>query len=100
MPHYLLFYEVGPDYVERRAAYREAHLKGAWEASDKGELVLAGVLTEPLDRALLLFTGDSPRIAEQFAERDPYVVNGLVNRWYVREWKTVAGPDAASPVKP
>ena len=100
MSHYLLFYEVGPDYVERRATYREAHLRGAWEASARGELVLAGALADPVDGALLLFTGDSPRVAEQFAERDPYVRNGLVNRWYVREWKTVAGEAAASPVRP
>lgn len=99
MSHYLLFYEVGPDYVERRAAHREAHLRNAWQASEKGELVLAGALTDPVDGAVLLFKGDSPRVAEQFAEHDPYVQHGLINRWHVREWKTVAGPDAASPVK-
>ena len=38
--------------------------------------------------------------AEAFAARDPYVRNGLVTRWRVRKWKTVAGSAAATPVKP
>ena len=50
--------------------------------------------------AVLLFKGDSPAIAETFARNDPYVVNGLVEKWHVREWATVAGEDAANPVRP
>jgi len=38
--HYLLFYEVAEDYVSRRAEFRDAHLQKAWEASERGELVL------------------------------------------------------------
>jgi uncharacterized protein YciI len=98
--HYLLFYEVGNDYVARRAQFRDAHLKKAWEASEHGELVLGGALANPTDGAVLLFRGDSPEAAERFANSDPYVTNGIVKRWYVREWVTVAGKDAAQPVKP
>ena len=98
--HYLLFYEVGKDYVSRRGQFREAHLQKAWEASERGQLVLAGAFANPVDGALLLFSGDSPEIAENFAKADPYVVNGAVKRWYVREWTTVAGKEAATPVRP
>jgi uncharacterized protein len=42
--------------------------------------------------------GDSPVVAEGFAKADPYVTNGLVRKWYVREWTTVAGPTAATPL--
>jgi len=28
------------------------------------------------------------------------VTSGLVKRWYVREWTTVAGEAAATPVRP
>ncbi len=98
--HYLLFYEVGDDYVARRAQFRDAHLKKAWEASARGELVLGGALANPVDGAVLLFKGDSPAVAENFAKTDPYVTNGAVKRWYVREWTTVAGEDAAAPVRP
>lgn len=98
--HYLLFYEVGEDYVSKRAQFRELHLEKAWEASGRGELILAGALANPVDGAVLLFKGDSPEVAEKFAKSDPYVVNGAVKRWYVREWTTVAGQNAAAPVRP
>jgi uncharacterized protein YciI len=101
--HYLLFYETVEDYVARRAQFRDAHLTRAWNASDRGELLLAGALKNPadgaVDGAVLLFRGDSPEVAEKFAKADPYVVNGAVKRWYVREWTTVAGKEAATPVR-
>lgn len=98
--HYLMFYEVGEDYVSRRAEFRSAHLALAWKASDRGELVLGGALANPVDGAVLLFKGDSPEVAEKFARADPYVINGIVKKWYVREWTTVAGKDSALPVRP
>jgi heme-degrading monooxygenase HmoA/uncharacterized protein YciI len=98
--HYLLFYEVGDDYVSRRAAHRNEHLGKAWQASERGELVLGGALANPTDCAVLLFKGTSPEVAERFARADPYVTSGIVKRWYVREWSTVAGDDASTPVRP
>jgi uncharacterized protein YciI len=98
--HYLLLYDVVPDYVERRAAFRDERLSLAWQAHSRGELVLAGALADPVDGAVLLFSCDSPGPAEAFAAADPYVRNGLVTRWRVRAWKTVAGATAATPVRP
>src|SRR5579864_1166092 len=98
--HYLLFYEVGEDYVARRAEFRTAHLEKAWQASARGELVLGGALGNPVDGAVLLFKGDSPAVAEKFARADPYVTGGAVKRWYVREWTTVVGDIAANPKRP
>ncbi len=98
--HYLLFYEFVDDYLSRRGEFRNAHLGLAWNASARGELVLGGAFANPADGALLLFKGDSPEVAEQFAKADPYVMNGLVKRWHVREWTTVAGEDATTPVRP
>lgn len=98
--HYLLFYEVADDYVTKRAALRAEHLGKAWEASERGELILGGALANPVDGAVLLFRGDSPEVAEKFARADPYVTSGLVRRWYVREWKTVVGEGSETPIKP
>lgn len=96
--HYLLFYEVVDDYVTRRAPFRSAHLALAREAVARGELVLGGAFANPPDGAVLLFRGSSPAVAEAFARQDPYVTNGLVARWYVREWTTVVGALAEAPV--
>lgn len=97
--HYLLFYEVGDDYVARRAEFRDAHLDKAWKASERGELVLGGALANPPDGAVLLFKGDSPEVAEKFARADPYVTSGVVKRWKVREWTTVVGEGATTPIR-
>jgi hypothetical protein len=99
MKHFLLFYDVASDYLARRAEFREAHLKKAWAAHARGELILGGALSDPVDGAMLLFAAESPRVAEAFAREDPYVVNGLVTRWRVREWLTVAGDTAAAPIR-
>ncbi len=100
LKHYLLFYDVGRDYLEKRAAFRSVHLQKAWQAHERGELVLGGALSDPVDGAVLLFRGDSPEVAEAFARTDPYVTNGLVARWRVREWATVVGEEAAHPIRP
>jgi uncharacterized protein YciI len=98
--HYLLIYDVSDDYLERRAAFRAEHLALAWAAHERGELLLGGALADPVDGAVLLFTGDTPAAAEAFVAADPYVRNGLVKRWQVRPWTTVVGAGAASPVRP
>lgn len=98
--HYLMFYDFTPDYLQRRGAFRAEHLRLAWEAHERGELILGGAFAEPADGGMLLFVSDSPAIAERFAAADPYVKNGLVSRWRVRQWTTVIGEGAATPVRP
>ena len=97
MGYYALFYHVVEGFVERRMAFREAHLAHARHAAERGDLVLGGALAEPADTALLVFRGDSPDAAKVFAEKDPYVRNGLVQRWEVRPWNVVVGTDAGIP---
>ena len=94
MKHFLLFYEVGSDYEERRKPLRPAHFEHARAAATRGDLVLGGAFANPIDGAVILFRGESPSVASEFAKVDPYVVNGLVKRWYVREWTTVVGAGA------
>ena len=98
--HFLLLYDLAPDYLTRRPAFREEHLTLAWQAQGRGELVLAGALADPADAAVFLFRSDSPAAAESFAAADPYVRNGLVTSWRVRKWTTVVGTEASSPVHP
>lgn len=88
--HLLLEYALADDYLERRAALREEHLALARAAHERGELLLAGALPDPYDRALLVWTAERD-VVERFAERDPYVVQGLVTSWTVRPWNVVIG---------
>lgn len=95
MKHFLLFYDTAPDYLDRRPAFRADHLAHAKAAVARGELVLGGALADPPDRAVLLFRAESESVVRDFAAKDPYVLNGLVTAWTVREWTTVVGAEAA-----
>jgi len=92
MAYYALFYDqLVADFVERRAPFRDEHLRLAHESYGRGELQLAGALADPVDGALLVFRAEQPEVAGEFARRDPYVRNGLVGTWRVRQWSVVVG---------
>jgi hypothetical protein len=96
--HYVLIYDLAPDYLDRRQAFRAVHLALGRAAVERGELVLGGALADPVDRAILVFRGPDDGAARAFAAADPYVANGLVTRWEVRPWMTVLGRDALTPL--
>jgi uncharacterized protein YciI len=93
MKYFALFYYVVSDYVSRRGAFREEHLRIAREAHRRGELLLAGAFSDPTDCALLVFHASDHSVVEEFARKDPYVTGGLVTRWEVRSWAVVIGDD-------
>ncbi len=100
MKYYALFYYVVDDFISRRSPYRHEHLRLARGANRRGELLLAGALNDPADRALFVFRTPESSVVEDFARNDPYVTNGLVTRWEVRSWAVVIGnePDDARPM--
>lgn len=97
MGYYLLEYALVNDYLTRRAALRDEHLLLAREAHGRGDLLLAGALAEPLDRAVLVWRTDDRSVVERFADSDPYVRHGLVMSWTVRPWTVVIGEAADLP---
>ena len=98
--HYLMFYEFGPDYLDKRGPFRAEHLRLAWESQARGKMVLGGAYADPADGAALLFECESSEVPLKFAAADPYVKAGLVKAWHVRKWTTVVGTDASMPVRP
>jgi len=86
-----LLYDLADDYLDRRASLRGEHLDLARAAFDRGELLLAGAMSDPYDQALLVWGIDDVSVVESFARSDPYVVNGLVKQWRVRTWNVVVG---------
>lgn len=97
MHYFALTYDVVPNFIERRAPFRDAHLRLVRDARDRGLLMLAGALGDPPDGALLVFRSDSASPIEDFARADPYVTEGLVVRWRVRPWNVVVGAEPATP---
>ena len=91
----ILEYTLAEDYLQRRTTYRAEHLALLEQAHRSGELVMAGALSEPADRALLVWRDVDPAVLERFATNDPYVANGVVLSWRVRPWNVVVGADPA-----
>jgi uncharacterized protein YciI len=94
MKYFALIYYVVDGFVSRRTAFREEHLRLVEKANRRGELILAGALGDPVDRALLVFRTQDRSIAEDFARNDPYVINGLVTKWEAQPWAVVIGNDS------
>jgi uncharacterized protein YciI len=98
MKHFILFYDYVPDYLERRGSLRPAHFEGVKASLERDELQLAGAYADPADGAALVFKAPGRDVVEAFARADPYVKEGLVTAWRVREWTTVAGREALTKV--
>jgi uncharacterized protein len=99
MKHFLLIYNYAPDYMEKRAGVRPAHLELARASVARDELQLGGAV--PQDDppfGLLLFKAETAAVAEDFARADPYTTQGVVTSWRVREWITVVGEGAMTKV--
>ena len=91
--HWLLTYDYVDDIITRRAPFRDGHLALVRELHDRGALLMAGAVGDPVDGALLVFTADDRVVVEQFVAQDPYVREGLVTAWQVRPWNVVVGQD-------
>jgi len=89
--YFILFYKTVDDYIEKRAPYREEHLRLARQAYDRGEIVMAGAFAGPADGAVFVFKGNNSDTAKAFALNDPYVKNGLITEWIIRPWTVVIG---------
>lgn len=89
--YHILFYHYVEEILERRVPFRSEHLARIQAAHARGELVMAGALSNPVDQAVLIFRVADPQIVEQFVQEDPYVQNGLVTAWQIRPWTVVVG---------
>ena len=88
-PHQLLTYRYVPDILERRGAYRDAHLALLADLHRAGVLVMAGAAGNPVDSAVFVFAGDDPQPVTAFVEADPYVAAGLVVGYAIAPWAVV-----------
>lgn len=88
--YYILFYETIADYVEKRKLFRDEHLSLVKQYYNEGKLLMAGAF-DPADGAALIFKVAEQNEVEEFVANDPYVVNNLITKWYVKKWSVVVG---------
>lgn len=84
MPKYVLFYESSSDVLAKAPLYLEKHCERWKEFNTRGLLLMVGPFGNPQEGAMGIFT--TREAAEEFVEGDPFVLNGVVSKWYVREW--------------
>ncbi len=89
--YFILFYDYVENILEKRIPHREAHLALATEYANRGEIILGGALANPADGAVIVFKLEDKTLVEAFVDKDPYVINGLVKKWHIREWTAVIG---------
>lgn len=88
---FMLTYKYVPDVVTKRAPFRAAHLQLAQQYASEGKLLLGGAFTDPIDSAAVIFKTDAEEDVEKFVQADPYVQQGIVTDWKIREWTVVVG---------
>jgi uncharacterized protein YciI len=89
MKKYALFYDTAEDVLAKAPLHFPAH-RAHWEAfRTAGTLLLIGPFADPRAGALAVFT--TREAAAEFAQGDPFVLNGVVRDWYIREWNEALG---------
>ncbi len=87
MRRYLLFYESAADVREKALLHYPAHRARLDPFHARGVLLQVGLFATPEEGAMALFT--TREAAEEFVSGDPFVANGVVRRWFLREWNEV-----------
>lgn len=80
----VMFYEVTPAGLALAPVHGAAHVQRLREFKARGTLLMAGPFADPTQGALGVFT--SREAAEEFIRGDPFVLNGVVSTWTLRDW--------------
>jgi uncharacterized protein len=83
LSRYVLLYQSAGDVATKAPLHFAAHRARWSEFQDRGILLLIGPFSDQ-SGALAVFT--TREAAEEFAQSDPFVVNGVVSSWQIREW--------------
>jgi len=87
---YVLFYESAEDVLATAPRHFAAQRARYESFRDTGQLLLIGTFADARrDGAMAIFA--TREAAREFAEGDPFVLNGVVRNWDVREWLEVLG---------
>ena len=80
-----MFYESADDVTARAPAGLPAHRARLQAFKARGDLVLVGTFADPqADGSMAVFT--SAEAAAEFVADDPFVREGVVRSWAIKEW--------------
>ena len=91
MPKYVVFYEFADNMTTKMPAHVPAHRARWKEFAARGDLLMVGMFADPQQQgAMWIFR--TREAAEESARTDPFVLNGVVKRWEIREWNEALAP--------
>ncbi|MGZ3236085.1 MAG: YciI family protein [Burkholderiaceae bacterium] len=83
----VIFYELAPGGLPKARAYYAAHRARIDAFRARGTLLMIGAFSNSAEGAMGIFT--TRAAAEEFIKDDPFVINGVVAKWTVRDWDEV-----------
>jgi uncharacterized protein YciI len=85
---YVLLYESADDVASKAPAQFPAHKARLDEFHARGDLLMVGTFGDPQTQgSMAIFR--TREAAEEFAREDPFVLNGVVARYEIRDWNEV-----------
>jgi uncharacterized protein len=88
-PVWVLIYESADDVYETAPVHYPAHKGRVDDFRARGELLLVGLFGDPREGSMAVFRSRTG--AEEFVAGDPFVRNGVVTAWTLRQWKEIYG---------
>lgn len=87
----VVFYESADDVATKAPPHFPAHKARLDEFAARDELLMVGTFADPqADGSMAVFT--SRAAAERFVAGDPFVANGVVAAYRIKDWNEVLDP--------
>jgi uncharacterized protein len=84
-PIFVVFYSSADDVASKAPAHFPAHKARLDEFHARGELLMVGTFADPQAQgSMSIFR--TRQGAEEFVAGDPFVRNGVVRSWEIRQW--------------
>ena len=88
---YVVLYTSAPDVASRAPVHFPAHKARLDAFHARGELLMVGTFGDPQGQGSMgIFR--TREAAEEFVAGDPFVENGVVAGWEVRDWNEILTP--------
>jgi uncharacterized protein YciI len=88
---YVVFYTSADDVRAKAPAHFPAHRRRLDDFHARGDLLMVGTFGDPQEQgSMAIFRTRSS--AEEFVAGDPFVRNGVVSRYEIRDWDEILGP--------
>jgi hypothetical protein len=84
-PKYVLLYDSADNVAEKAPVHYQAHSARLRRFHRDGSLLMVGAFGDPQNEgSMAVFT--TREAAEEFVAEDPFLLNGVVRDWHIREW--------------